>query len=96
MVAPVAVVLRILDVILDLNDLDIILLCDEIGDRINIINKCAYDTHSGNIVQLFLYVLCGKVVAELFQLVVYALWAFNPCLNKRDRIAFVLYGKFII
>ncbi len=32
MVAPVTVVLRVLDVVLDLNDLDIILLRDEIGD----------------------------------------------------------------
>ena len=63
MVGAVAVVLRILDVILNLKNAHIVLAHHHPRNRIDIVHKGTDDTYTGNVVQIVLHGLQGQRIA---------------------------------
>lgn len=83
MIAPVTALLLVADIILDLRHADVRPPGDYIGDFINVLDKLADDTHTGDILHLIFHSIKGNVL--LLHLVQNTGNAFHTSQDLLDR-----------
>ena len=81
MIAAVAVVFRILNIVLNPKDGNIILIGQKFCHNIDIVHERADHTDSCNIIELFLNILLSKVVAKTLKFIIDTQRSFNAAFN---------------